>query len=308
MKLDTTQPGQEGQSTEIEPGVSIAGDVVEAPPPAIVTQPVPTNGTETATSDDEKLIEVRTSDFKRFKEKAREKAERDARFIMEERAKALGFESLEEALELAEKTKLTPPEPQTQATQPETTEEQEIEDMAPTPTKKKPERQRTTTTTDASTDRLKRQLERSEKARKDSVRKWRASEKRRRETQRTLAAKEAEMELREVAIQNGVRDVDYAIRLLTRHLHGQSEDQLAEFDEVGFFTGLRDERPYLFGETTTPATTGTAAAESGDTPAAVEPGDATNIEAENSQFDARKATPDEVKARLRELGVNQPLV
>ena len=158
----------------------------------------------------------------------------------------------------------------------------------------------------AADSRYKRRYEQSEKARKDTMRKWRASEKRRRDAQRQLAAKEAEMELREVAIQAGIKDVDYSIRLLTRHLHKKTESELAEFNEQEFFTGLRAEQPYLFGESVVPATTGVANADDGA--AAPEPGETNQIEAKDKQFDARTATAEEVRGRLKELGMSQPLI
>jgi hypothetical protein len=117
-----------------------------------------------------------------------------------------------------------------------------------------------------------------------------------------LDAKDAEMSLREVAVSKGVRDVDYAVRLLTRHLEGQDEVALSSFDEAAYFEGLRASHPYLFGEVAVPATTGTAGGASA--PAAPAPGTAAQQIAKNGTFDARTASADEFKKRLAQLGIN----
>jgi hypothetical protein len=240
-------------------------------------------------------VELRTSEFKRVKSKAASKGRRSERLLLNERAKELGYDSLDDLLDATAKKQSQP-----EIVEPE---EEEEETMATATTPKKPKRQPTT-----EENRYKRKFEQAEKARKEGVRKWRASEKRRRDAQRQLAAKEAEMELREVAIQAGVKDIDYAIRLLTRDLHGKSEADLAEFDEKAFFTGLREERPYLFGESVMPANTGSDPANDGVEPGAPGPDQTQQVEAASSQFDARKATPEEVSKRYKELGLAQPLI
>lgn len=264
-------------------------------PPPIVAAPVEPAVSEPANEDKGSTVELRTSEFKRVKTKAAERGRRSERLLLNERAKELGYDSVDDLFKAMD----------AQQSEPEPTEEPEEsveEEIMATPKKKPVKRQST------EESRYKRKFEASEKARKDAVRKWRAGEKRRRGTQRQLAAKEAEMELREVAIQAGIKDVDYSIRLLTRHLSGKTEDDLAAFDEQSFFTGLREDRPYLFGESVMPANTGSTPADSGTEPAAPGPDQTQQVEAESSQFDARKATPEELSARYKELGMNRPLI
>ena len=275
------------------------------PPPPIVTAQVEPVVSETIDEDKSNTVELRTSEFKRLKEKASEKGRRSERLLLNERAKELGYDSVED-LFAAMSTKQSESD-ELENEEPEEYEEEEEEIMA-TPTKKKPLKRQSTVATATAEDRYKRKFEQAEKARKDAVRKWRAGEKRRRGTQRQLAAKEAEMELREVAIQSGIKDVDYSIRLLTRHLSGKTEDDLAAFDEKSFFTGLREDRPYLFGESVMPANTGSTLADSGNEPSAPGPDQTQKVEAESSQFDARKATGEEIATRYKQLGLRQPLV
>lgn len=263
------------------------------PPPPIVAAPVEPVVSETIREDRGDTVELRTSEFKSVKEKAANRGRRSERLLLNERAKELGYDSVDDLLAAMATNKSEP-----EIEEPES----EEEEIMATPKKKPVKRQST------SEDRYKRKFEQSEKARKDAVRKWRAGEKRRRGTQRQLAAKEAEMELREVAIQAGIKDVDYSIRLLTRHLSGKTEDDLASFDEQSFFSGLREDRPYLFGESVMPANTGSDPANSGQDPAAPGPDQTQQVEAESSQFDARKAKPEEIAKRYQELGLRQPLV
>jgi hypothetical protein len=121
----------------------------------------------------------------------------------------------------------------------------------------------------------------------------------RRELQRQLDAKEAEMELREAAVMSGIKDPDYAIRLLTRSLESKSEEELAKFDHGKFFGDLRSSHPYLFGEVVKPATTGTGAG----APAAPKPGEAVVQNVQNGKVDATKLSPEEYRALLAKRGL-----
>ena len=113
------------------------------------------------------------------------------------------------------------------------------------------------------------------------------------------------MSLREELYRAGVHDVDYALRLLTRQLEGKSEEEIGAFDRDAFYKGLRTEKPYLFGETVAPATTGTnGSTPDGFAPAVPAPGGAAVEQAQRDQFDARKAKPNEIVDRLRALGLN----
>lgn len=119
----------------------------------------------------------------------------------------------------------------------------------------------------------------------------------RRTLQEALDAKDAEMALREAAVSVGVKDVDYALRLLTRELEGKSEAEMSLFDERAYFTSLRQAKPYLFGEVVQPATTGTGgSAAPGTKPATVPPA--------GGRIDAMKMTQAEYLAELRKRNLN----
>ena len=137
-----------------------------------------------------------------------------------------------------------------------------------------------------------------ERARKEAEK---ASREKRR-LQEMLDAKEAEFRLKQIAMQTGIRDVDYAVHLLTGAIETKSEDDLKSFNETEYFKNLRSSHPYLFGEVAVPATTGTAGGSSA--PAAPAPGTAAQQMAKNAAFDARTAPADDFKRRLAHLGIN----
>lgn len=117
--------------------------------------------------------------------------------------------------------------------------------------------------------------------------------------QEALDSKDAEMALREAAVSSGVKDVDYALRLLTRELEGKSEQEMSQFDERAYFTNLRQSKPYLFGEVVQHATTGTG---SSSAPAAPKP--ASVVANGNGRVDAMKMTQAEFQAELRKRNLN----
>lgn len=122
---------------------------------------------------------------------------------------------------------------------------------------------------------------------------------------------DARRQLELAAVQVGVKDVDYAVELLhreTRRKGGESQEEwekrIKAIDERKFFEDLRSPRPYLFGETVVPATTGAT----GEPAPAPRPGEATRREVDQGKFDARKATDEQYRARLRELGLQPPSI
>jgi len=125
------------------------------------------------------------------------------------------------------------------------------------------------------------------------------NDKKYRKARKDLENKETEMALREAAAAVGIRDLDYAVRLLEKHVENKEEKDLAGFDEVKFFEGLRTPHPYLFGERVTPAHTGTTA----QPPVPPKPGDAAAAHAQNGKFDARSATAEEVQKQLAKRGI-----
>lgn len=120
--------------------------------------------------------------------------------------------------------------------------------------------------------------------------------------QEALDMKEAEMALRETAVSTGVQDVDYALRLLTRELEKMAPEDIAKFDEREFFTAMKQSRPYLFGETVQAATTG-----NGNTAAPGSPRPATAAAAATAagKKSAKDMTPQEYRAHLQRLGLQQ---
>jgi hypothetical protein len=122
---------------------------------------------------------------------------------------------------------------------------------------------------------------------------------------------DARRQLELAAVQVGVKDVDYAVELLhreTRRKGGESQEEwekrIKAIDERKFFEDLRSPRPYLFGETVVPATTG-ATSEPAPAP---KPGEATRREVDAGKFNAKTATDEQYRARLRELGLQPPSI
>jgi hypothetical protein len=152
-------------------------------------------------------------------------------------------------------------------------------------------------------ERQRQQFERDRASYRDRVAK---ATQRNRDLQRQIDAQQAEMALRESAVACGVKDVDYSMRLLTRHLEGKSEAEIDAFDEKKFFEELRASKPYLFGETVTPANTGNGGAAPGGS--APQPGATTTAATTTAQVDARKMSREEFQNRLKKMGLNPPTV
>jgi len=241
-------------------------------------------------SQEDKVQQVKHSDFKRIKDEARAKGRQQALSELDQAAQAVGFTSHSDALRaLAELRKSPVAKPVTIVPQPQGTQTMSIKPKTDT----------------KAADQQRIEALRAAEERTTMRKQWRMEERRRRELQDQLDAKEAEMSLREELYRAGVHDVDYALRLLTRQLEGKSVEEITAFNRDDFYQGLRKEKPYLFGETVSPATTGTNGAKpDGSVPAAPAPGGAAVEQAQQNQFDARKAKPQEISDRLRALGLN----
>jgi hypothetical protein len=145
-----------------------------------------------------------------------------------------------------------------------------------------------------------------ERAKKDAA----VADRKLRQAKRDLQQTQVDMALREAAVLAGVRDVDFAVHQFNRYVderNSQDPDWAdkekasgKDFDLVGWFGGLRKERPYLFGETVVPATTGNG----GQKPPAPRPQDAQTAAGMAGQYDATKASREDNEARLRKLGIN----
>lgn len=122
--------------------------------------------------------------------------------------------------------------------------------------------------------------------------------------QDALAAKDAEMRLRETFIRAGVRDADYLTTLMAREVNALPEDQLKTFDENAWLEKQKAERAYLF-ETAAPAKPATTGAVGGGA-AAPTPNDVAGATRGAGAFNARDAKPDEYRARLAQLGLGAP--
>lgn len=229
--------------------------------------------------------------MKRIKEENRAKGKAEAMGEVENKFKAAGFASIEDALGLLVGLK-NGGQP---AAQPAA--QQNRSGQPPRPGSGKGQG------TDVT---LQRERDRLAKAAEDSTRELQREKKRNRDLTRKLDAAQAETNLRETAWKLGIKDTDYAIRLLTRHLETLGADvdptKAENFDEGKFFEGLKPTHPYLFGETTRPATTGTGA----EQPPAPKPGAVAQGAANGSQVDARKMNPQEYREHVAKRGLQLP--
>lgn len=293
-----THPNQSGTPSNPAPGVTAQPAEAIANPPVIAT-----NGgapATQATSDDElpqgmqphpKGVQVLSqSAFKTMKLKERERGKKDALATM---AEAAGFSSVEEMQKAMATLKSKPPQagakPKNngQNRQPQSQRQQPLQaQQTGNPHKEIVRLQREVQHLTDENANLRKQLARLDGKRKD--------------LQQHIDAREAEYALREVAVLQGVKDVDYAIRLFTRAMEDKSEEELARINEADFFKGLRSEHPYIFGEVMRPATTGTGTGG----PPAPKPGEATTTTAQSNQVDARKMKPEEFRDHLRQRGLN----
>jgi hypothetical protein len=139
-----------------------------------------------------------------------------------------------------------------------------------------------------------------ERARKEAEKASREARRYRQE----LEEYQAQAEMKEVLLRAGVRDeVDYALTLMRKDIQTklETDPELASYSTDEFLKTLRQTKPFLFGESRLPATTGTGGEGPQARPAA--PGQAASTIAQTEQFDARKASTEQIKARLAQLGV-----
>lgn len=116
---------------------------------------------------------------------------------------------------------------------------------------------------------------------------------------------ETRASLEKQALSAGLVDTDYAIHLLTQHVDGQTEEQLAAFDPATFFVGLKTQKPHLFiAPTTPPAPTPATTGVSGAPPKAPGAADITGASGTNARVDARTMTRAEFEALKKKRGLN----
>lgn len=303
-KLEIPEAGNPAPQQPTDPLVTATAEPVVTVPPTGATEPP---GTDTAGDEGRVTHQVPQDQFKKLKEKERDKGRNAALAEITDKVKLAGFESLDEALAQI---------PQLSAridellSAPDPTDNKDKEPMAQpkkTPPNKgkrngQPKRSNGRGKEDRMAGKDAKEIARLGREREKDRAKWRREEKRRKAAEQKLAATQAEMEIREIAINAGVKDVDYAVRLMTRECAKLPKDKLAEFDENQFFTGLRDTKPYLFGETTVPANTGTGTGDE-TTPPEPKPGEVLTQTGDDTKFDARTASKEDVNKRMRELGL-----
>jgi hypothetical protein len=267
---------------QVQPAPQQAPPIVSAQQQTQQVQPATEPRTQT----------IPTSAFKKLKDEAKERGRKEA---LIEFAKEQGYSSVEEMQSeiAALKTARTENASTTQDTQPSQTAQtkqasQSTQSQQPVKSNRAIMREQQKLFSEV--EQLKRQLKTEVEGRKS--------------LQREIDAKEAEMQLREVAIMNGVKDVDYALRLLSRNLEGKNDAEIEKFNEAEFFMGLKTSHPYLFGENVRPATTGTGV---GNAPAALKPGEASQTQALNGQVDARKMSKEQYISHLRSKGLSVTL-
>ena len=265
-----------GEVVSMEASLANAAAPLGATSPAFADAPV-----AKTVETDSMTVNLPSSAFKKLKDESIEKGKKKAFAEFEAKAKAAGFDSFDEMFSLATAQKTAPVTTRAPA-------KAQTEATVPPPPKKTGD-----SAVDRDRDRFYREkLKLQSKLDREGLR--------RRELQRELDAREAEMLLRESAAMSGVRDIDYAIRLLEREISGKDETALSDFDERAFFGQLRGSHPYLFGETVVPATTGLANASA---PAAPRPNTVTQQVSASQQVDARKMNRQEYEAHLRSRGL-----
>jgi len=246
-----------------------------------------------APGKDGRIQVLSQSAFKRLKEESREKGRKDALSTV---AKEAGFTTVEELQKALQGLKA--PAQRTKG---------DLDGDHPPEPKGKPDN-RTSDRPDRRTmERWEREKQQLARERDDFREKLRYETRSKKELQQALDAKEAEMNLRQSAVMKGITDVDYALRLLSRHLESHADDEkaLKEFDEDKFFEGLRSTHPYLFKEVVRPATTGTGA---NGAPTPPKPGGVAGQGAPpDGKVDAMKMSREDYLAHLAKRGLS-PLI
>jgi hypothetical protein len=273
-----------------DPKAAVQPTETLVPPAPVIEEPKDSEG---------KVLQVKHSDFKKIKDEAKDKGRREAFDELDGIAREAGYSSYKEFMQAHKK--IAAPTPAAPIPPKEVTVMPKQPDPKPPVTAKPAAAARATAAVADERGKMRKQ--------------WRREEKLRRETQRQLDAKEAEMGLREEIYKLGVTDVDYALHLLKQEMRvvsnrataagGDPVAELGKLDRKAFFDGVRKDRPYLFGERVQPATTGTNGAKpDGSDPKAPPAGQPVVEGAKAQQFDAKSATPQQVQDRLKALGLN----
>jgi len=276
----TSTPVQAGDAIvataqPVVPGNFVSGDSVATT----------TNSAEAQTQG--KTISLPTSAFAKLKAEAAEKGRKGALSEVEQKAKAFGFDSVD-AMFRALETSRSGASDEVVETRPA---------QKPAQVQQQAKQGGAKEAVAAEALRIAKELER---ARKESEK---ASREARRYRQQ-LEEYQAESEMKEVLLRAGVREeIDYALALMRKDIQSklETDPELAAYSTDEFLKSLRNNKPFLFGESRIAATTGTGGEGPQARPAA--PGQAASTIAQAEQFDARKASPEQLKARLAQLGI-----
>lgn len=278
---------QQQQGKEGQPPPPVQTDAGKTdPPPVEVT---------TATG---KVLPMTKVTIENLKRQERERGKKDASKDVEAKLKQAGFTSLDEALKAATERKAAPEKPRETrnggGSAPRTQERGNGKPKTDPP----PPQQQT------SDRQERRERERQAKLEAERQERIRAQRKANEATDRAHAL-EAEYELKMLATRVGIKDPDYAVTLFVRECQGKSQEDLDKMDEQKFFEGLKETRPHLFAEPVKPANTGTEAG--GNAPPPPGAGKVKTAAAQAGQFDARKATKEELAAEYKRRGLKYPV-
>lgn len=275
-------------STPVQAGDAIVATAQPVAPGNLVSGDSFATTTSSAEAQTQgKTISLPTSAFAKLKAEAAEKGRKGALSEVEQKAKAFGFDSVDAMFQALETSR--------SGASDEVVETRPAQRQAQVQQQAKQGGGKEAVATEAL--RYAKELER---ARKESEK---ASREARRYRQQ-FEEFQAESEMKEVLLRAGVREeVDYALSLMRRDIQSklETDPELAAYSTDEFLRSLRQNKPFLFGESRIAATTGTGGEGPQARPAA--PGQAASTIAQSEQFDARKASPEQLKARLAQLGI-----
>lgn len=303
LRQTTETPPPTGPGQEDEPVIDNGTPPEPTTPPPVVTpppveEPIVEDDLDLEETDRQAGVQRRdkeyvlpTAAFRKVKADSRERGKRDASEEFTARLKAAGFDNLEAALEAAKQPPARKEPTMTKTITPPA--------AAAEPTDTTPSGRVLTPRQRA---RLKRERDENDRALAEAKRKAETAEAARKSTEAQLVAARIEGDLKTELVRAGLADLDYGLHLVQAELKGKTPEEVAAFtkDPSGFFKGLREKKPYLFGETSAPANTGAAAPAPGAaTPAAPAPDKAAAAAAAAETVDVRKMSKPEFEAHLQ---------
>lgn len=260
-------------------------------PPAAAEPPLEPPATTEPTQQQpaKRVVSMPSDQIAKIRKEERDKGAKRALKEMTDRAKALGFDSLE-AMERAAQR------PAAKHVRPVARPAASSSSPTPPATASPP-----AASSSGSNPRAERERQRLENERNAARRQAALADKKRREAVREADKMRAEMSLREAAISAGVSDTGYALHLLREHLTTLSAKDMQAFDEHAYFAGLKKSKPHLFNVQHQPANTSpvSAPAPKQVVPPVVVPDTAGGI-------DATKLTREQYEEVLKKRGISLP--